>query len=99
MRGGGASRGSSRFGWQRPRPQSLRLHDVDGRRRRPRCQTVGTTDEIGLHAVEDRLYTHDLQPTILYLMGIDNMKLTYLHEGRPERPTINEGAPCKKVLA
>ena len=62
-------------------------------------QTIGTTDELGLHAVEDRLHIHDLHATILYLLGIDNMQLTYLHKGRPERPTINEGAPCRKLLA
>ena len=62
-------------------------------------QTIGKTDEIGLHAVEDRLHVHDLHATILYLLGIDNMKLTYLHKGRPERPTINEGEPCLKLLA
>lgn len=61
-------------------------------------QTIGTTDEIGLHAVEDRLHIHDLHATFLHLMGVDNMQLTYLHKGRPERPTINEGEFCEKVL-
>jgi hypothetical protein len=32
-------------------------------------QTIGTTDEIGMHAVEDRLHVHDLHATILYLTG------------------------------
>ena len=36
---------------------------------------------------------------ILYLMGIDHRRLTYFHQGRPERPTMNEGDPCKKLLA
>lgn len=54
-------------------------------------QTIGATDDLGFHAVEDRLHVHDLHATILYLMGIDHMKLTYLHKGRPERPTQNEG--------
>ncbi|QDT30786.1 DUF1501 domain-containing protein [Thalassoglobus polymorphus] len=54
-------------------------------------QTIGSTDDLGFHAVEDRLHVHDLHATILYLMGIDHMKLTYLHKGRPERPTQNEG--------
>lgn len=55
-------------------------------------QTVGATDELGLRATENRLHVHDLHTTILHLMGLDNMELTYLHKGRPERPTINEGA-------
>jgi hypothetical protein len=62
-------------------------------------RTVGTTDEIGLHAVEDRLHVHDFHATILRLLGLDNMLLTYLHKGRPERPTLNEGAPCDKIVS
>lgn len=54
-------------------------------------QTIGATDELGLHAVEDRLHVHDLHATILYLLGIDHMALTYVHSGRPERATQNEG--------
>jgi len=51
----------------------------------------GTTDEIGLHAVENRLHVHDLHSTILYLMGLDHKKLVYFHAGRPERIDANEG--------
>jgi len=61
-------------------------------------QTIGSTDEIGLHAVEDRLHIHDLHASILYLMGLDHMQLTYFHKGRPERPTVNEGEVCTKLL-
>ncbi len=61
-------------------------------------QTIGATDEIGLHAIEDRLHVRDLHATILYLMGLDNMQLTYYDKGRPERPTMNEGGPCRKLF-
>ena len=60
---------------------------------------VGSTDEIGLHAVDDRLHIHDLHATFLYALGLDNMDLTFNHQGRLERPTINQGAPCMKVFA
>ena len=60
-------------------------------------QTIGTTDEVGLHAVEDRLHVHDLHATILWLMGLDNMGLVYKYKGRPERPTLNEGEAYKKI--
>ncbi len=60
-------------------------------------RTIGSTDELGLHAVEDRLHIHDLHATILYLMGLDNMALTYRYKGRPERPTLNEGEPYRKI--
>ena len=39
-------------------------------------RTVGSTDEIGLHAVEDRLHTHDFHATLLRLLGLDNMATT-----------------------
>ena len=61
-------------------------------------QTIGMTDEIGLHAVEDRLHIHDLHASILHLLGIDHMELVYRHQGRPERATINEGEMCMKLL-
>lgn len=61
-------------------------------------QTIGATDEIGLHANENRLHIHDFHATLLHLLGVDHMRLQYLHKGRPERPTLNEGEPCLKVL-
>ncbi len=54
-------------------------------------RTIGKTDEVGLHAIEDRLHVHDLHATILWLLGADHTSLTYLHKGRPERATLNEG--------
>ncbi len=62
-------------------------------------QAYGTTDEVGLHAVEDRVHVHDLHSTILYLMGIDHRKLVYLHKGRPERIDINEGTVYRKIVS
>ncbi|QDU92845.1 DUF1501 domain-containing protein [Lignipirellula cremea] len=59
----------------------------------------GTTDEVGLHAVEDRLHVHDLHSTILYLMGLDHRKLVYMHKGRPERIDQNEGHAFKQIAA
>ncbi len=60
-------------------------------------QTLGSTDELGLRAVEDRVHVHDLHATILWLLGLDNMGLIYNYKGRPERPTLNEGEPYKKI--
>ncbi|MEM9645871.1 MAG: DUF1501 domain-containing protein [Planctomycetota bacterium] len=54
-------------------------------------QTIGATDELGLHAIEDRFHVHDIHASILHLMGLDNMKLSYNYQGRLERPTVNEG--------
>jgi hypothetical protein len=62
-------------------------------------QTIGATDEVGLHAIQDRLHVHDLHATILWLLGLDNMGLVYNYKGRPERPTLNEGEPFKKIAS
>jgi hypothetical protein len=59
----------------------------------------GTTDEIGLHAVENRLHVHDIHSTILYLMGLDHKQLVYFHAGRPERIDANEGHVYKGIAS
>ncbi|ADB17997.1 protein of unknown function DUF1501 [Pirellula staleyi DSM 6068] len=61
-------------------------------------RTWGATDEIGLHAIENRLHVHDIHATILHLLGIDHMGLVYAHKGRPERATLNEGEPFLKLV-
>jgi len=59
----------------------------------------GTTDEVGLHAVEDRLHVHDVHSTILHLLGVDHRQLVYIHKGRPERIDQNEGRVYSKLFA
>ena len=54
-------------------------------------QVIGSTDEIGLRAVERPSHVHDIHASILWLMGLDHMRLTYLRNGRAERPTIVGG--------
>ena len=60
---------------------------------------IGATDEIGLHAIEDRLHVHDLHANILYALGLDHWQLVYPHQGRPERATQNEGRVLRKLFA
>ncbi len=55
-------------------------------------RVIGETDELGLFAVKDKVHVHDLHASILHLLGLSNMDLTYIHKGRPERPTVNEGS-------
>jgi hypothetical protein len=50
-------------------------------------KAIGATDEIGLHAVEDKVHVHDLHATILSLLGIHHEKLTYFFQGRDFRLT------------
>jgi len=54
-------------------------------------QTIGSTDELGLYATEDKLHVHDLHATVLDLLGLDHTKVVYRHKGRPERVDLNEG--------
>ena len=61
-------------------------------------RTIGATDEVGLHAIEDRLHVHDLHATILHQLGVDHTKLIYRHKGRPERPTLNEGEVSGRIV-
>lgn len=62
-------------------------------------QTIGATDDLGLHAVEDRAHVHDLHATILHALGLHHMELVYKYKGRPERPTLNEGHVVEKLFA
>jgi len=43
-------------------------------------QAIGETDDLGLHAVKDRLHVHDIHATIPWLMGLDHTKLIYRHQ-------------------
>ncbi|MBI3822210.1 MAG: DUF1501 domain-containing protein [Planctomycetes bacterium] len=61
-------------------------------------QTIGSTDDMGLHAVEDRMHVHDLHATILYLLGLDHTRVIYRHQGRPERATVNEGEAYTRII-
>jgi len=51
----------------------------------------GATDELGFKAVEKPVHVHDLQATMLHLLGLDHTKLTYRHSGRDFRLTDVHG--------
>jgi uncharacterized protein (DUF1501 family) len=61
--------------------------------------TYGATDEVGMHAVENRVHVHDLHATVLHLLGIDHERLTYRYSGRDFRLTDVHGTVVKGVLA
>jgi len=61
-------------------------------------QTLGATDEFGFHIVEGRIHIHDLQATILHLLGLDHTKLTFRYQGRPFRLTDVSGEVVNKLL-
>jgi uncharacterized protein (DUF1501 family) len=61
--------------------------------------TLGKTDEIGFHVVEDPVHIHDLQATLLHLLGLDHEQLTFTFQGRKFRLTDVHGKLVDKILA
>ena len=83
-----------------------------GRDHHPRCftmwlagagvkpgMTYGATDDFGYNVVENPVHVHDLQATMLHLLGIDHEQLTYKHQGRRYRLTDVHGEVVKAILA
>ena len=59
----------------------VRLYHLDGRRRCEAQMSWGASDDLGFNAAVDPVHVHDLQATILKLMGIDHEQLTYRFQG------------------
>jgi len=58
----------------------------------------GATDELGFGVVENKVHVHDLQATILHLLGFDHERLTYRFQGRDFRLTDVHGQVVKDIL-
>ncbi len=84
----------------------------DGRDHHPNCFTVwlagggvkggitlGESDDFGFNGIGDRVHIHDLQATVLHLLGFDHEKLTFRFQGRDFRLTDVRGELVTKVLA
>jgi uncharacterized protein (DUF1501 family) len=52
---------------------------------------IGATDEIGLRVAQDPVHVHDFHATLLALMGVDHLKLTFPFQGRDYRLTDVHG--------
>ncbi len=86
--------------------------NVLGRDHYPDCYTMfmagggvkpgldyGTTDELGFSVAENKVHVHDLQATLLHLLGFDHEKLSYFYQGRDFRLTDVHGHVVKDLLA
>lgn len=62
-------------------------------------QAYGATDEFGFAAVENKVHVHDLQATLLKLLGFDHEKLTYRYAGRDFRLTDVHGKVVEDLIA
>ncbi len=58
----------------------------------------GATDEIGYNVVEHPVHVHDLQATILHLMGLDHTRLTFRFQGRDFRLTDVHGRVVHDII-
>ena len=83
-----------------------------GRDHHPHCYTMflagggvrpgvshGASDELGFHAEVDKVHVHDLQATLLHLLGFDHERLTYRFQGRDFRLTDVHGQVVRQLLA
>jgi hypothetical protein len=61
--------------------------------------SYGATDELGFKAVENVLSVHDLNATVLHLLGLDHTRLTFRHNGIDRRLTDVHGHVIKEILA
>jgi uncharacterized protein (DUF1501 family) len=61
--------------------------------------THGQTDDLGFNVVKDPVHVHDLNATILHLLGFDHTKLTYRFQGRDFRLTDVHGEVVSSLLA
>jgi hypothetical protein len=59
----------------------------------------GSTDEFGYNVAEKPVHVHDIQATLLHLLGIDHERLTYKFQGRYYRLTDVHGTVVKDILA
>ncbi len=61
--------------------------------------SYGETDELGFSVADDKVHVHDLQATILHLLGFDHERLTYRFQGRDYRLTDVHGKVVKAILS
>ena len=61
--------------------------------------SYGESDEIGFNVVKDKVHVHDLQATLLHLLGMNHKALTFKFQGRHERLTDVHGEVVEPVVA
>ncbi len=61
--------------------------------------TIGATDDLGYNVTADWCHVHDLQATILHLLGLDHLRLTHRFQGRDYRLTDVHGKVFRPLLA
>ncbi|MBS0261951.1 MAG: DUF1501 domain-containing protein, partial [Planctomycetes bacterium] len=62
-------------------------------------QVYGATDEFSVNVTENPVHVHDLNATLLHLLGIDHTRLVFRHQGRDYRLTDVQGHVVRDILA
>ena len=88
------------------------VQGADGRDHHNRCFSIwlagggvkrghvhGETDELGFNITRDPVHVHDLNATLLHLLGIDHTRLTYRFQGRDYRLTDVHGEVVHEIVA
>jgi hypothetical protein len=60
--------------------------------------SYGQTDDFSFNVVDKPVHVHDLQATVMHLMGVEHTKLTFRHQGRDYRLTDVHGSVVKDIL-
>ena len=61
--------------------------------------SYGSSDELGFDTGDNPVHLHDLQATILHLLGLEHTRLTYRYQGRDYRLTDVHGNVVRELLA
>jgi len=61
--------------------------------------SFGASDELGFRVAEDKVHVHDLQATIMHVLGLDHERLTHRFQGRDYRLTDVHGEVVQGLLA
>lgn len=61
--------------------------------------SYGKTDDFGFNIAENALHVHDLNATVLHLLGLDHQRLTFKYQGREYRLTDVHGDVVRGLLA
>ncbi len=61
--------------------------------------TIGATDELGMHAVDEVHHVRNVHCTILRLLGLDDNQLTYYHAGRFKQLSQFGGEVIPELIA
>jgi hypothetical protein len=61
-------------------------------------KTIGCTDEIGMYTQEQSAHVNDIHASMMWALGLDHLRVTFMHNGRAERATVVGGDLIKTAV-